>query len=131
MSNKSSLLTAFNDHFFEFIEDILRVFPDDKDILLAKNCLLFIRKANPKLIHNVWTIDVIGKYKSQIQEGNIDFFIHKDYSDDIKPDQYQKQIMDSIDRLRSSVASMEKENMDKIIKYMQNLTKLSDLYNSM
>ena len=107
---------------------MIRVFPDDKDILLAKNCLLFIRKANPKLILIVWTTDVIGKYKPQILEGNIDFFIHKDYSGDIKPDKYQKQIMDSIDRLRDSVAMMEQENRLKIVKYIQNLTKLAELY---
>ena len=46
----SSILTAFNDHFTEFVNDIQNVFPEDGDILLAKNAFTTIRKANPKLI---------------------------------------------------------------------------------
>ena len=45
-----SLLTAFNDHFNDFVSDIQSVFPEDPDILTAKNELLAIRKANPRLI---------------------------------------------------------------------------------
>ena len=29
MSNSSTILTAFNDHFMEFVSDIERVFPED------------------------------------------------------------------------------------------------------
>ena len=42
----SNILTAFNDHFVEFISDIQNVFPEDHDILVAKNSLLAIRKMN-------------------------------------------------------------------------------------
>ena len=48
----NNLLTAFNDHFVEFLSDIQRVFPEDVDILTAKNALLTIRKTNPKIIVN-------------------------------------------------------------------------------
>ena len=50
----SNLQTVFNDHFVEFISDIQSVFPDDHDILVAKNSLLTIRKANPKMIVKIW-----------------------------------------------------------------------------
>jgi len=50
MSNpNNNMLTIFNDHFVEFITDIHNVFPEDPDILAAKNSLIAIRKANPKL----------------------------------------------------------------------------------
>ena len=52
MSN--NILTAFNDHFAEFVADIQNVFPEDPDILTAKNALLTIRKANPKMIVKIW-----------------------------------------------------------------------------
>jgi hypothetical protein len=45
-------LSVFNEHFAEFVNDVHSVFPDDVDILTAKNSLIAIRKANPKqLIH--------------------------------------------------------------------------------
>ena len=46
----SNILTAFNDHFVDFVTDIHKVFPDDVDVLTAKNSLLTIRKVNPKMI---------------------------------------------------------------------------------
>ena len=45
-SSNTNLLTIFNDHFVEFISDIQSVFPEDPDILAAKNSLIAIRKAN-------------------------------------------------------------------------------------
>ena len=32
----SSILTAFNDHFVDFVTDIQSVFPEDHDILVGK-----------------------------------------------------------------------------------------------
>ena len=106
------------------------VFPNDKDILLAKNSLLWIRKANPKLIIYVWTVDVIKKYKTEIEEGNMDFFINNDYSQDVKDNSSQAKIIEGIDRLRDSFRAMTNEEKKTIIKYIQNLTKLADLYNN-
>ncbi len=50
----SNILTAFNDHFIEFLNDVQGVFPDNVDILTAKNALLTIKKANPKMIVKIW-----------------------------------------------------------------------------
>ena len=71
----NNLLTAFNDHFVEFLSDIQRVFPEDVDILTAKNALLTIRKTNPKIIVKIWTKCVVGEYKKEIDAGDIAFFI--------------------------------------------------------
>ena len=73
----SSLLTAFNDHFIEFVSNIQIVFPDDTDLLAAKNSFLAIRKMNPKLLIKSWDIFVVGKYKNVIDSGDISFFINK------------------------------------------------------
>lgn len=127
----SSILTAFNDHFVEFITDIQNVFPNDPDILTAKNSLILIRKANPKLIIKIWNNQVVGKYKSVIESGNIDFFINNDYTQDLLNSDNQGKISESIDRLRTPIRNMSTQNQEKVIKYMQNLTKLSTLYESM
>ena len=37
MSNKTTLLRAFNTHFFDFIDSILKIFSDDINIMTAKN----------------------------------------------------------------------------------------------
>ncbi len=123
-----SLLTAFNDHFAEFITDIHSVFPDDPDILTAKNALTTIRKANPRLIVKIWNTYIVGKYKDVIEKGNIDFFLTKDYSQDLVNTDNSGKIMEAIDRLRKPVKEMSPENQAKSMKYIQNLTKLASLY---
>ena len=123
----SNILTAFNDHFIDFINDVHLVFPEDADILSAKNSLTLIRKANPKMIVKIWTAFIVGKYKGEIEAGNLDFFINKDYSQDVSNAANSDKIMESIDRLRAPIKNMSSENQAKVMKYIQNLTKLAEL----
>ena len=122
-----SILTAFNDHFTEFVNDIHSVFPDDNDILLAKNAFSAIRKANPKMIIKIWNSYIANKYHDQIEAGNISFFIDKDYSEDVSDAQNSDKIMEIIDKFREPIRQMCPENQLKTMKYIQNLTKLAAL----
>ena len=123
----NNILTAFNDHFIEFVNDVHCVFPDDADILSTKNALTTIRKLNPKMIVKIWNSFIVSKYKSEIEAGNIEFFINKDYSQDVSVTSNSDKIMESIDRLREPIKNMSVENQAKVMKYIQNLTKLSQL----
>ena len=120
-----NILAAFNDHFVDFVTDIHNVFPDDVDVLTAKNSLLTIRKLNPKMIVKIWNTFIVGKYKKEIDAGDLSFFINKDYADDVSSVQNSDKIMESINRLRNPVKQMSVENQTKVMKYIQNLTKLS------
>ena len=127
-SQAQTLLSAFNDHFIEFVNDIISVFPDDPDILTAKNSFIFFRKTNPRLVIQIWNKYVVGKYKDIIDSGDIRFFIDKDYSLDLENSEYSGKIMEAINRLRNPVKLMTKDNQIKTMKYIQNLTKISSLY---
>jgi len=126
MSN--NLLSAFNDHFLAFVEDILNVFPDDPDIVIAKNAFIFARKSNPKLIVKIWKKYIVEKYKAEIEGGNIEFFINKDYSNDVSVSIYSDKISESINRLRNPIKNMDPNDQLKSMKYIQNLTKISELF---
>jgi hypothetical protein len=123
----SNILTAFNDHFVDFINDVQSVFPEDPDILTAKNALTAIRKANPKMIVKIWKAFIADKYKNEIEAGDISFFVDKDYSSDVSSSNSSDKIMESIDRLRVPIKNMTPENQSKTMKYIQNLTKLSEM----
>ncbi len=123
----SNILTAFNDHFMEFLNDVQSVFPQDADILTAKNALTAIRKANPKMIVKIWKAYIADKYRDQIAAGDIGFFLTKDYSGDVATASGSDKIMESIDRLREPIKNMGPDNQAKVMKYIQNLTKLSVL----
>lgn len=123
----SNILAAFNDHFIDFLNDVQSVFPEDPDILSAKNALILIRKANPKMIVKIWKAFIADKYRDQIAAGDIGFFISKDYSSDVATAAGSDKIIESIDRLREPVRNMGPDNQAKVMKYIQNLTKLSEL----
>ena len=79
------------------------------------------------MIVKIWKTFIADKYKNEILEGNISFFIDKDYATDVSNSQNSDKIMDSINRLREPVRNMGPDNQEKVMKYIQNLTKLSEL----
>ncbi len=125
----TSIVGAFNTHFMELVQDICNVFPDDIDIQSAKNSFLLIKKANPKLLVISWDMFVVKKYHQEIQDGKLDYFMNKDYTEDLENGgSNTKQIIDAIDRLRTPIKSMDSANQAKILKYLQNLCKLTMLF---
>ena len=128
MDNRQ-VMKAFNDHFVEFLDDIQRVFPNDTDIATVRNSLLAMRKANPKLIILSFKECVAGTYHDEIEKGDLEFFINKDYGDDLGDGNTSNAVLEKIDLLREPVRQMDTGDQEKAIKYIQNLTKLCDLYN--
>lgn len=123
----TNYITVFNDHFLEFVNDIHKIFPEDVDILTSKNTVITIRKANPKMIVKIWKTYIVTKYKREIEEGDIEFFINKDYESDLTDAANSGKILQVVNRLRDPIKNMNKENQQKSMKYIQNLTKLSEL----
>ena len=130
-TQSATILNAFNDHFMEFVSDIINVFPDNTDLVSAKNSFALIRKANPKLIIKIWKSYVVDKYSAEIDLGNISFFIDKDYANDLTNAENSDKIIEAINRLRNPVKMMSEESQQKSMKYIQNLQKLCILYHSL
>ena len=86
-----------------------------------------IRKANPKMIVKIWKTFIADKYRSEIESNDITFFLSKDYSSDVSTAKNSDKIMESIDRLREPIKNMDPDNQAKVMKYIQNLTKLADM----
>jgi len=124
-SIKTQILKTFNDQFMQFVEDIIKVFPNDPDITLAKNAFIFFRKTNPKILIDIWYKYVAKKYQDVILKGDISFFLEKDYGDDLENlNDWSKKSLEAINRLRDPVKNMNHENQSKSMKYCQNLTTL-------
>ena len=126
--DKKTLLKAFNDHFDEFVQDIVTIFPDNLDIRSAKSSIQLLRKANPRLLIGIWNNYISSKYSDQIEAGDISFFIDNDYTDDVSAMESSTQIMEAVDKLRQPIRDMGDDNRDKTMKYIQNLKKICDLY---
>ena len=128
MNQAQTLQKAFNDHFDEFMDDIVNLFPDDMDIRNSRNTIKILRKANPKILIQIWNKYVSSKYSAQIESGDITFFIDNDYTEDVGNMENSSQVITAIDRLRTPIKAMTKDSQDKTMKYIQNLKKIGDLY---
>ena len=129
MSSKSLLLKAFNKQFFEFLEDMIRIFPDKTEISIAHSYFTTIKTSNPTMLLKVWYNYVCVPYREQIEKGELHYFLEKDYSNDLSKMAYGKEIMNFIDSsLRDPLRSMEAKNFEHCVKYLQLLTKISVAY---
>ena len=72
---------------------------------------------------------MIEKYRTEIEKGDLDFFINKNYNDDLTDTKHTELILKKIDILREPIKSMGEENQKKSFNYINNLCKLGDLYN--
>ena len=128
--DKTQILSAFNDHFMQFVQDIQLVFPDNSDIATVSAALGKLRKANPRLLIMSFKEHVVSGYRMEIEKGDINFFINNDYQKDLNNIGVgsSNQILEKIDCLRGPVRDMNPNEQEKVIKYMQNLLKLSDMY---
>jgi hypothetical protein len=126
--NKTEVLSAFNNHMQEFFADVLVLFPEDNDIRVASSSLIAMRKANPRLIMNIWKQYITDKYSDEIAEGNIKFFIERNYDEDLKSTDQAAMILEKINTLREPMRQMSDENLKKTVGYIQNLTKISKMY---
>ena len=130
------VMKTFLLQFNEFLEDILRIFPDDKDLITAKVYFDGIRKINPRLIINYWKYLIAEKYNDAVEGNNIDFFIEKDYENDIEDIATKRSwegdysyINEKICIIRDRVRDQNEANKKITMKYIVNLTRLSKLYN--
>lgn len=128
--SKSDYLNAFNNHFEEFLDDIVRVFPEDQQILSAVSGLKKLRKSNPKLIMTIFNSHIKIPYGEYIENGDLKYFLEKDYVKDIEGDwDISKKILSKIDDIKEPINNMAKEDQNKVVKYLQNLCKLIDMIN--
>lgn len=128
--DKTAILKGFNNQFEEFLEDVENLFPENKDIKTTKTGLMMLRKANPKMIIGVWYKYVYEKYEDYIENENIEYFLEKDYSEDLQKNPNASQVLEGIDKLRQPLKELDESNKKKTIQYLKNLNQLSKIYNN-
>jgi hypothetical protein len=131
MADKKTILKTFNTHLFEFLEDIISIFPDNLNIQTAKTSFLAIKQANPTIIIKTWLKYIYVPYKETIESGNIEFFFNKDYSEDLSSVSNSIEVLKIVDTLRGPVSNMTEQQKQFTMEYLQNLSRLSFLYASL
>lgn len=126
--DKSKVLKPFNTLFFSFIDDVISIFPDNRDLVIAKTSFETIKQFNVSAILKAWYYYVYTPYKTQIGNRDISFFIDKDYQNDLSQFSNSGDIMETINKFRRPIREMSEDNKKHSMDYIEKLSKLSELY---
>ena len=124
---QKTLKEVFCNQLLEFIDDILRVFPNNLDLKTGKTFIVGLTKVSKRKLIGIWKTSVVDIYEEAIMKGDKEYFINKDYSEDLGEGGTDK-MMNVIEDIRGLIRNTSEENKDKAIKYLQNLTKICKLY---
>ena len=131
MADKTTLLRTFNTLYFQFLEELISIFPENIDIKSSKTFFEITKKANPSLLIKIWKTYVSSPYGQTLAQGDLDYFINKDYSKDLVNLNNAADILKAIDKLRAPIKELSEENKNHSLDYLQKLNKLSDAYSNM
>ena len=116
---KEDVLVAFNKHFLELWDDIVRIFPDDYEVKSARLAIKGLTTVSTSSIYKVFKSYVYDNYSGQIALGDLDFFLNKRYDNDLR--NMDKSVLSKINSLRDPISKMNAKNKESVVKYMQNL----------
>ena len=60
--------------------------------------------------------------------GNLEYFLNKDYTEDVKDTGNAVTVLEKINVVKNTIKTLDKDDLDKTILYLQNLTKLCKVY---
>ena len=107
----TSYLTAFNTVVFNFNDDLIKTFPEEKDFKVYRRGLEWIKESNAKKICNLFKVYTFN-YREKILTKDETFFLNTSYDDVV--DTNDEGIVLVINKLKKYWSSLTKDNQDKI-----------------
>ena len=130
---KTSWFKLFNSTYFELLKMMKDNSDKNKDFLRFYKQNLFLKRANIKLFIRTWYTNITCFYMEPILNGNIQFFLEKDYSAEINENKdfsNSYSIESYVQYFKEIYNTLKQEDVDAFVEKVQELTKLSKLYYS-
>ena len=131
MADKSTILKLFNEHFFEFMDELCIIFPENLDIAASINLFKLTKSANVTLLIKIWYTYVESPYGDILRQDNLDYFLDKDYNNDLVNLPNAANALRGIDMLRKPIKETSQVNKQHSLNYIKNLCKMSVAYNNL
>ena len=125
MADKNTILKLFNTHLFEFMDELVVLFPDNLDIKASINIFQMTKTANASLLIKIWFNYVETPYGEILKKGDFDYFLNKDYKEDLVNLPNAASALRAIDMLRNPVREASDTNKQHSLNYILNLCKMS------
>ena len=119
-----SLITLFNGHIIEFIDDLCNIIEDSEELLNIKSKIKKVILLSSSKPIKLW-YDSCSKYDIEIEKKNYEYFLKKSYIQDVKQDNF---LFTLFEKYKKQFSKESKQNKEKIMQYIYNLHKISKLY---
>lgn len=119
--NVSNIFRLFNENMARFLEDLQKLFPDDKDYPSYLTRLNFVTKINFKKPTLLFYTEIANGYEQLIIDRDESFLLNHNFDDHIEDDQDLQLVM----KLKKQWKSISKDNKDTIWNYFLVLFQLS------
>lgn len=118
--SRKLLIDAFFNQFSDFLNELIRVFPNDADFPTFKTALTLLQRTNPMLvITQVKTCT--DPYAEMIASKNENFFIEHDYSEDVDGDGAVQQVIQKLKGLWEVLTPNNKKVVWDYVKVIRDL----------
>lgn len=128
--SQEDYLEIFIEHFIEFVEDVSRLYYNDDKVQLLKEGIILAAENNKERVINGWKKYVCDNFRKEIEANDYKFFTESRDWEQVITHKNKDLIISKLTELRQSITDLNLENKMKALKYVENLVKLCDLYNS-
>jgi len=128
--SQEDYLEIFIEHFIEFVEDVGRLYYNDDKVQLLKEGIIWAAENNKERVINGWKKYVCDNFRKEIEANDYKFFTESRDWEQVITHKNKDLIISKLTELRQSITDLNLENKMKALKYVENLVKLCDLYNS-
>ena len=126
IQDRQLITGAFTNQFKELCADLESVFKDDVEVRTACTAMRGLLTANPKLLTQTFYERVAVPYDRQFEAGNCEFFLKKDYTEDLQL-KNSSAMLRKIESLKEPISKLDTVCQLAFLKYFANLSKLSRL----
>lgn len=109
----------FNDTFKEFMQDLIRVFPEDMDYRMYELAVHTTMTYYPTYVADTFHQKVTIPYGERILQRDDTFFISHDFQEVVKTSQQQVNANELITKLKECWVNLSDANKDIIWKYFK------------
>jgi hypothetical protein len=129
MNDNKIVFRQFNETYFNLLEFFKKYSDGDKIFSRFYQRNYIMKKTNIKMFIKYWYENITSSYYEQINEGNINFFLEKDYNREVnKMNDLSFNISSYIDFFRNKYHQLDTDIIQNFIGQVQILNNLSYYY---
>lgn len=123
--------TIFNNKVIEFLNDLIRIFPNDADFKMYKNAVSLVKLADEKKPLEFYKIFMNDQYKANINNKNEKFFLDHDYNEILNSEELSNELDGNVNnkivnKLKGYWNELSTENKETVWNYFTLFLKISE-----